>query len=150
MTGWAFYQHWKAAQYDASESTTPVNFSSATLRLMVLTSSYTPDLVNNKFRSDIVANEVSGTGYTSRGYALSGFTTTINTSTGVVTFNLSDVTVAQNAAGFANGFQMVIYSDTGTDTTSPLICQFSPGSTFGNTVAGFTVQINANTWFTVT
>jgi hypothetical protein len=150
MTGWAFYYNGKAAQWDASESGTPINLSSATLRLMVLTSSYTPNLATDKFRSDIVANEVSGTGYTARGYALSGFTKTLNTSTGVVTFNLSDVTVAQNAAGFANGFQMVIYSDSGTDTTSPLICQFSPGSTFGNTVAGFTVQINANTWFTVT
>jgi len=111
--------------------------------------SYVPNLATDQFRSTIVANEVSGTGYTARGYLISSVSFTNNS--GIITVNFADITVAQNGAGFSNAFQMVIHNDTsGVDTTASLICQFSPGSTFGNTVSGFTIQIAANGWFTIT
>jgi hypothetical protein len=44
-----------------------IDWDTDTIKLMLVTSSYTPDQDNHDFRDDLGANEASGTGYTSGG-----------------------------------------------------------------------------------
>src|SRR5579872_5252486 len=53
------------------------NLASDTLKMMLLTSSYTPALDTDAQYSDISANEVTGTGYTAGGATLSGQAVTL-------------------------------------------------------------------------
>lgn len=51
-----------------------MNLSSDTLKIMLLTSSYTPALDTDDVKADIVANECSGAGYSAGGAALASVT----------------------------------------------------------------------------
>lgn len=145
---WVFFDKFKKGQLDGSTTGLPSNLSSDTLRLMLLTASYTPDKVNNQFRSDIVANEISGTNYTSRGFPVASIAFSL--ASDIVTVTAADITVAQSGTGFSNARLAVIYKDSGTNTTSPLIMFYDVGSSFGNTTTALVLQINANNLFTLT
>jgi len=57
------------------------------------------------------SNQVTtGTSYATGGPALTSVT--YNRSTGVVTFDAADVTIAQDASGFTTGYWGIIYNDT--------------------------------------
>ena len=62
-------------------------------KVMLVTSSYTPDFGTHDFKSD-VTNEVTGTGYSSGGESLSSVTLTQSSST--ITFDADDVTWASS------------------------------------------------------
>lgn len=141
-TVWTRYDKWVKGQLDASETNLPLTFTTDTIRMMILTSAYTPNKATDGFRSDIVANEVSGTNYTARGILLSGKYVTLTS--GVITIGAADITVSQSGSGFSTGQTLVIYKDSGTNSTSPLIAFNNVGSAFGNLVGDLSILINTN------
>lgn len=89
-----------------------INLFSDTIKLALLTSSYTPDLDNDEVWADISTHEVAaGDGYTAGGAALAN--KTLTRSTWKTTFDADDVTWAELTKTFRYG---VLYiDDTKTD-----------------------------------
>lgn len=110
----------------------PIDFDTDTIKAVILTNAYSFSQAH-EFLSDINANEVSGAGYTAGGIALAGKTVALDGN--AVEFAHNDLTIAQNAAGFANGRHWAWIKDTGVAATSPLIMIMTEASDFGN-VAG--------------
>lgn len=127
-----------------------VDIDLATLKIAIVTGAYTVDQNLHDFFNDVVANEVSGTGYTAGGNACTVGTVTVN-GAGLVTVDCNDpATWAQDGAGFSNGRRAILYdSGPGSDATRPLV-GFSNdfGADQGNVAGDFTVTINAAGIFT--
>lgn len=118
-------------------SGTPIDFDSDTLKVMLVTSSYTPDAAHD-FRND-VTNEVTGTGYTTGGAALTSPTLTLVGDDYV--FDAADVTWPSSTIT-ARG--AVLYKDVGTAATDPLIAYFDFGGNITSTAGTFTLAWNAS------
>jgi hypothetical protein len=87
-----------------------------TVKVLLCTNSYTPNLDTHQYRSDLT-NEVSGTGYTAGGVTLASKTATYASKT--LTLDAADVTfstVTLTSVRYA-----IVYIDTGTSSTSPLL-----------------------------
>lgn len=93
------------------------DFSSATLKVMLTTSSYTPNVDTHEFKSD-VTNEITGTGYSAGGVTLTTVAWTYDSTNnwGLLTADPATWTAATFTTRYA-----VIYKSTGTDSTSRLI-----------------------------
>jgi hypothetical protein len=112
---------------------TPINLKTDTIKVALLTSSYTPDIDNHNFLSDVNANEVSGTGYTAGGATLANPSITKDTTNDRAYLDADDTTWANSTltARYA-----VLYKSTGTAATSVLIGYIDFGankSTVGDT-----------------
>ena len=118
------------------------------IKAAVVAAGYTVDQNLHDFFNDIT-NEVTGTGYTAGGNALSTGTVTVS-GAGLVTVDLADPAVwSQNAGGFSTGRRVIIYHDTGVSTTSRLIAYSADfGADKGNVDGDFTVTLNASGLFT--
>jgi hypothetical protein len=93
-------------------------YGSGSFKLMLVTSSYVPNEDTHAFRSD-VTNEVTGTGYSSGGNAITP-TVTHNTASNNVTVAWSTVTWASSTITAAAGVVYKVIGSAGTDT----ICQY--------------------------
>lgn len=125
---------------DTAQIGTAVNLASDTVKLMLLTSSHTPNEDADVFISDISANEVSASGtYSAGGATLTKSSSTDDTDNEGV-FDATDVsfTSATITARYA-----AIYKDTGTPATSPVICVIDFGSNQSSTDGTFTVTFAA-------
>lgn len=91
------------------------DLSAVTLKVMLLTSSYTPAATHN-FVSDCVANELSGAGYARK--TLASVTITEDDTNGVAYLDAADVTWTAINAGTAK--YIALFRSTGVDSTSPL------------------------------
>lgn len=95
----------------------PVNFLSDTIKVLLTTSSYTPNQDTNAFKSD-VTNEVTGTGYSAGGMTLASKTLTYNSGTKTITFDAADVSWTSSTITARTA---VVYDGTpGSDATRPL------------------------------
>lgn len=126
--------------------TNVIDFDTDTIKVMLVASAYTPAASTHVNKSD-VTNEVTGTNYTAGGTALA--TKTLTEATGTVTFDAADVTWLQSATGFSTARYAVIYKDTGTASTSPLIGYIDFTADKGNTSGDLTLQWAATGVFTV-
>jgi hypothetical protein len=98
-------------------SPTGIDYSANTIKVALVTSAYVPDFDNDEFFSD-VTGEVVGTGYIAGGEILTGKTVTQDNTNDLGVFDADDLewpTSTITARG------CVIYKDTGTAGTSPLI-----------------------------
>lgn len=121
-------------------SVTPINLKSDTIKLALLTSSYTPSEDNHDFYDDVSANEVAASGsYVAGGATLTVTTSQDNTDNEGV-FDATDVafTTFTGTARYA-----VIYKSTGVSSTSPLICLIDFGSDIAATNGTFTITFAA-------
>lgn len=123
-----------------SNTTRVIDFDTNTLKIMLCSSSYSPDAATHACKNS-VTNEVTGTGYTAGGETLTGASVTL--SGGTVTFDANDVTWFESVGGFSNARYAVIYKDTGTDTTSTLFAYIDLISDKGNADADLVIQMNA-------
>jgi hypothetical protein len=105
-------------QYGAT-SANRVDWVTDTVKVALCTSSYTPDQDTHQYFSS-VTNEVSatGTGYTAGGVALSSKSVNYDGTTNVMSLRAGAST--WTSATFTTRYA-VIYKDTGTAATSPLI-----------------------------
>lgn len=119
-----------------------MNLTTDTIKVMLLTSAYTPDQDVHEFVSSIRASEVAGTGYTAGGYTLANKTLTYDPTLNKVTFdNTVDPTWA---ASTITARYAVFYDDTpATDATKPLISYVDFGADQISASGTFTITLDA-------
>lgn len=113
-----------------------VDFDSDTIKVALLSSSYTPDQDAHDYFNDVSSYEVTGTGYTTGGATLASKTATYDSGTNVIVLDAADVTWSSSTitARYA-----VIYDSTGTSSTSALIGYVDFGSDQSSTNGNFTI-----------
>ena len=116
-----------------------IDLDTDTIRVALVTSSYTPDQDAHEDFAD-VTNEVTGTGYTADGEALASKAVTIDDTDNEGVFDAADVTWSSSTIT-ARG--AVIYKDTGSAATSLLICYLDFGSDQSSSAGDFTIQWNS-------
>jgi len=94
-----------------------IDLDTDTIKVMLVTSGYTPSQDNDDYIDD-VTNEVAGTGYTAGGAELANKSVTQDNVDNEGVFDADDVIWA-NSTITARG--AVLYKDTGTPATSPVI-----------------------------
>ena len=85
---------------------------------------YTPNIDTHDFFDDIT-NELSGGGYTAGGYALDTKAVNLDTANDRAEFDAADEAVTGVAGTYRYA---ILYKDTGTPSTSPLIGYFDMGA----------------------
>lgn len=125
---------------DAAEISTAIDLEQDTIKMMLLTSSHTPNADTDVFIDDVSANEVAASGTYSAGGATLTVTCTTDDTDDEGVFDATDVsfTSATITARYA-----VIYKDTGTPGTSPIICEIDFGSNQTSTLGTFAVSFAA-------
>ena len=113
-----------------------VDFDSDTIKVALVSSSYTPDQDAHDYWNDVSTYEVSGTGYTAGGATLASKTATYDSANNVVILDAADTTWASSTitARYA-----VVYDSTGTSSTSALIGYVDFGSDQSSTNGNFTI-----------
>jgi hypothetical protein len=135
MATWVAYNSAKARQWNGNA----LDFDTgATLKVALVTASYTPAPTTHDFWDDAVANEVTGSNYTAGGIALGTKTVTV---TGTVcTFAAAEITWLQHATGFSTARCAILYNDTGTASTSALVAYADLTVDRGNVTGDLTLQ----------
>jgi hypothetical protein len=136
-------------------NTLALDLDNDTLKIMLVTSAYTPDFGVDDFKAD-VNGEVVGTGYTAGGETLevvgTGYTAggetltsvTLTQSAGTITFDAADVTWTSSTIT-ARG--AVIYDNS--LVSDPLICYIDFGSDQSSSSGDFLISFNAAGVFTL-
>lgn len=117
-----------------------IDLDTDTIKLALVTSSYTPDQDTHDFFDD-VTNEVTGTGYTAGGATLTTKAVTQDNTNNKGVFDADDVTWSTSTITARAG---VLYKSTGTASTSALICYIDFGADKTSAGGNFTVQWNAS------
>jgi hypothetical protein len=128
------YNSFKAKIMDGS-----IDLDTDTIKVALVTSSYTPDQDAHDFFND-VTNEVTGTGYTAGGAALANKAVTADTTDNEGVFDADDLTWATSTIT-ARG--AVIYKSTGASTTDALICYIDFTADKTSSAGNFTIAWNA-------
>ncbi len=111
-----------------------------TIKVMLVTSSYTPDQDSHTKRSD-VTNEVSGTNYTAGGSALANKAVTADNTDNEGVFDADDLTWSTSTIT-ARG--AVLYkSRGGASSADELICYIDFGADKSSSAGNFTLQWDA-------
>lgn len=115
-----------------------INWSSDTIKVMLCTSTYTPNKATHQYKSSVTNEVASGGGYTTGGITLSS--KTIGTTSSVTKLAASNVswTTSTITARYA-----IVYKSTGTDSTSPLIRYGDFGSSVSSAGGNFDINWNA-------
>lgn len=119
--------------------------STTTIKCMLVTSSYSPDIDLHSVKNDIT-NEVSGTGYTAGGNTVANRAITQDNTNDWAKYDGDDV-VWSSSSITARG--AVLYKDTGDGSTSPLVAYIDFGTDQQSVSADFTIQWNADGIFTI-
>lgn len=124
-----------------------VDFDSDTIKVALLSSSYTPNQDTDDYWNDVSSYEVTGTGYTAGGATLANKSVTYTSGTNVTKFDADDVswTSSTITARYA-----VIYDSTGTASTSALIGYVDFGSNQSSSSGTFSIVWDAAGIFTTT
>ncbi len=145
-TTFNLYDEWRNVVADPTRAAAVAG----TLKLAIVTAAYTPDQNLHNFWDDVVANEVSGTGYTGDGNACAAPGWTGPDGAGLLTFDATDpATWSQNGAGFSNGRYAILFYDTGVDATSTLVGYSDNfGADLGNVAGDLSVTFNPSGIYT--
>lgn len=121
-------------------SGTMADLDGDTIKIALLTSSYTPDFDAHDFFDDVSANEVGASGTYSAGGATLSVTLTQDNTDNEGVFDATDVswTSATITARYA-----VIYKSTGVSSTSPLIALIDFGSNQTSSAGTFAITFAA-------
>lgn len=115
--------------------TTPIDFDADTIKVALVTSSYTPDIDSHDFFDDIT-NEVSASGSYSAGGATLAVTVSQDNTDNEGVMDATDVSFT-TATITARG--AVIYKSTGVASTSSLVCYIDFGTDQSSTNGTFTI-----------
>jgi hypothetical protein len=121
-----------------------VDFLSDTIKVALTTSPYTPNQDDHDFFND-VTNEVTGTGYTAGGATL-GSKTLANTNN-VCKFDAADTSWSTSTL---TARRAVIYKDTGTASSSPLLAWVDFGADVSSSAGTFQITWDAAGILTIT
>ncbi len=111
-----------AGNLGAHLAATRLNWLTGPIKILLCTSLFTPNKDTTVYKSDVTNEVATGNGYTQRGLALASKTAAYDAATDTTVMDAADP-VWTTAAGQTLTYRIfVIYSDTGVDTTSPVIC----------------------------
>lgn len=129
----AKYNSFKKLLMDGS-----INLTTASnLKVMLVTSAYTPDIDTHEFRTSVTNEVANGNGYTTGGATLTEVAVTKETTTDVGKLDAADVTWAASTIT-ARG--AVLYRNVGTAATDNLIAYFDFGADKSSSNGNFTIQ----------
>jgi hypothetical protein len=130
--------YWKYKQSLLNQSPAPPDLDADTIKVALLKNTHTPDIAGDQFWSDVSADEVAtGAGYTAGGAALTTKAVGIDGTGGFAYFtaaNTSWPSFTHSGIRYA-----VIYKDTGTPATSPLMTLVDFGGDEGITGGTFSL-----------
>lgn len=119
-----------------------IDLDTDTFKIMLTTSTYTPDQDVHDFRND-VTNEVVGTGYTSGGVTLTGVSVTYDSASNEVRITWTDPTWPSSTITARTA---VIYkSRGGASSADELVAYCTEASDITSTAGTFTVDLPAVT-----
>lgn len=145
---WVVYDSYIESMCDLADTVDWNDNSTTTVKIALVTSSYTPNRATHDFWDDVSANEVSGTNYTAGGNEVANKTVSVASNT--VTVDANDpATWSQSATGFNNARYAILYKDTGTASTSPLVAYADMGSDKGNVDGDFSIELDSAGIFTL-
>ncbi|GAA4358371.1 hypothetical protein [Angustibacter luteus] len=124
-----------------------VDLDSDTLKVMLCTSTYSPNQDTHQYKS-AVTNEVTGTGYTAGGQTLTSVTVNYDSSSNTLSLDAADPswTGSTITARYA-----VFYDSTpATDSTRPLIAYVDFGADISSSGGPFTITLDAAGIATIT
>ena len=119
-----------------------VDLPADTIKVALVTSAYTPNIDTHDYWDDVSANEAAGTGYTAGGATLANKTVTYDAANNRAIFDNTVDTVWSTATVTAR--YAVIYKDTGTPGTSPLLGYVDFGQDESANAGDFTIQWSAD------
>jgi len=115
---------------------------------MLLSSAYTPNQDSHDYLDDVVANEVTGTGYTAGGQALASKTVTYDAATNTTKFDAADVTWSSSSV---TARYAVVYDDSGaTNASKALIAYYDFTTDRASSNGDFIVRWGTDGVFTAT
>lgn len=124
-----------------------IDWDTDTIKVALVTSSYTPDQDAHDYFNDITNELSNGNGYTSGGFTLANKTTTYDAASNTTKLDADDV----SQSGFTGTFRTaIIYRDTGTPSTSPLIGYLQSSVDITGTAGPLTLTWDAAGIFTFT
>ena len=118
-----------------------LDWDSDDIRVMLVSSAYTPNQDTHDYLDDVSAFEVNGTGYTAGGSALTSKTSTYDPATNTIVLDAADVTWANSTitARYA-----VIYNNTGANAASkPLVAYVDLVSDQASNAGNFVIEWDA-------
>jgi len=124
-----------------------VDWDTDTIKVALVSSSYTPNQDSDDYWDDVSSYEVSGTGYTAGGATLGSKTVGYTSGTNVTKFDAADVSWTSSiiTARYA-----VVYLSTGSSSTSVLIAYVDFGSDQSSSSGTFSITWSASGIFTTT
>jgi hypothetical protein len=118
-----------------------IDWDTDTIKVALLSNAYTPDQDAHNYFDDVVANEVTGTGYTQGGITLANKTNTYNSATNVIVLDADDVTWSSST--ITARYAVVYDASPGTNATRPLIGYVDFGSDQSSSNGNFTITWDA-------
>ena len=118
-----------------------IDWDTDTIKVALLTNSYTPDQDAHNYYDDVVANEVSGTGYTAGGNTLANKTNTYSSGTNVIVLDADDTTWSSST--ITARYAIVYDASPATNATKPLIGYVDFGSDQSSSNGNFTITWDA-------
>lgn len=126
-------------QYGATAANR-IDWVNDTIKIAILSSSATINQDTNQYWSDLVANEITGTGYTAGGITLASKTLTYDAASNTVRMKAADVT--WTTVTFTNGRYAIVYKSTGTNSTSHLMGYIDFGANQSPAGVDFTISFD--------
>ena len=118
-----------------------VDWDTDTIKVALLTNSYTPDQDAHNYFDDVSSYEVTGTGYTAGGITLANKTNTYSSATNVIVLDADDVTWSSST--ITARYAIVYDASPATNATKPLIGYVDFGSDQSSSNGNFTITWDA-------
>lgn len=119
-----------------------VDWDTDTIKVALLTNTYTPNQDTHDYFDDVVASEVTGaTGYTSGGITLANKTNTYNGATNTIVLDADDVTWSSST--ITARYAVIYDASPATNATRPLIGYVDFGSDQSSSNGNFTITWDA-------
>jgi hypothetical protein len=118
-----------------------IDWDTDTIKVALLTNSYTPDQDVHNYLDDVVTYEVSGTGYTAGGNTLANKTNTYNSATNVIVLDADDTTWSSST--ITARYAVIYDASPATNATRPLIGYVDFGSDQSSSNGNFTITWDA-------
>lgn len=119
-----------------------IDWDTDTIKVALLTNSYTPDQDAHNYFDDVSTYEVSGaTGYTAGGNTLANKTNTYNSGTNVIVLDADDTTWSSST--ITARYAVIYDASPATNATKPLIGYVDFGSDQASSNGNFTITWDA-------
>lgn len=118
-----------------------IDWDTDTIKVALLTNSYTPDQDAHNYFDDVSTFEVTGTGYTQGGNTLANKTNTYNSATNVIVLDADDTTWSSST--ITARYAVIYDASPATNATRPLIGYVDFGSDQSSSNGNFTITWDA-------